>query len=165
MSDRHGIKIAKLHRDKEYKATHFTKPKQFDAFNRGEIIQLKKSGCAACGPETWRCVWQKYPKWDESTILGYECLKIKGLNIGQFIYLFVEEYHAACGPCGTISLRIARFSYRSLRRVDRVRKANRASQLNNGDSVRTRERRREGEWDCMEGKERSAGWSVFRTVD
>ena len=23
-----------------------------------------------------------------------------------FIYLFIEEYHAACGPCGTISPRL-----------------------------------------------------------
>ena len=38
-----------------------------------------------------------------------------------------------------MSPRTARFSYRSLRRVDHVRKANRASQLNDGDSVRTRE--------------------------
>ena len=25
---------------------------------------------------------------------------------GLFIYLFIEEYHAACGPCGTISPRM-----------------------------------------------------------
>ena len=59
------------------------------------------------------------------------------------IYLFfflIEEYHAVCGPCGTISPRIARFSYSSLKRVDRVRKANRASQRKVGDSARMRER-------------------------
>ena len=37
------------------------------------------------------------------------------------------------------------FSYRSLRREDRVRKANRASQLNDEDSARTRERDAESE--------------------
>ena len=46
----------------------------------------------------------------------------------------VEEYHAACG---TISPWIAGFSYRSLRRVERVRKAKRVSQLNDGESART----------------------------
>ena len=60
-----------------------------------------------------------------------------------FIFLFVGESHAACGPCGTISPRIAGESYRSLRREDRVRKANRALQLNDGDSARTRERRKQ----------------------
>ena len=62
----------------------------------------------------------------------------------NLLLLFVEEYHAVYGPCGTIPPRIAGFSYRSLRREDRVRKANRASQLNDVDSARTRERRREG---------------------
>ena len=37
------------------------------------------------------------------------------------------EYHAASGPCGTISPRSVRFSYISVRRADRVRKANRVS--------------------------------------
>ena len=58
------------------------------------------------------------------------------------LLLFIEEFHAACGPCGTISPRIAKFSYSSLKRVERARKANRASQLNVRDLARTRERRR-----------------------
>ena len=49
---------------------------------------------------------------------------------------FVEEYHAACTPCSTIPPWIVIFSYRSLRRVDRVRKANRVLQSNDGDSAR-----------------------------
>ena len=53
--------------------------------------------------------------------------------------LFIEEYQAACGPCGTISPRVAGSSYRSHRREDRVRKAKRASQLNDADSARMRE--------------------------
>ena len=56
---------------------------------------------------------------------------------------FIEEYHAACGTCGTISPRIAGFRHRSLRREDRVRKANRASKLSDVDLARMRERRRE----------------------
>ena len=40
----------------------------------------------------------------------------------RFIYLFIEEYHAACGTCGTISPRIAGVNYWSHRREDRVRK-------------------------------------------
>ena len=58
--------------------------------------------------------------------------------------IFIDEYHAACGPCGTISARIAGSSYRLHRREDRVRKAKRESQLNDADSARTRERRWEG---------------------
>ena len=45
-----------------------------------------------------------------------------------------------CSPCDTMSPQITGFSYRSLRREDRVRKANRASQFNDVDSARTRER-------------------------
>ena len=40
----------------------------------------------------------------------------------------------------TILPRIVGFSYRSLRREDRIRKANRESQLNDVDSARIRER-------------------------
>ena len=47
--------------------------------------------------------------------------------------------------CGTISPWITGFSYRSLRREDRIRKANRASQLNDVDSARTRDIVRDGE--------------------
>ena len=42
--------------------------------------------------------------------------------------LICWEYRAACGPCGTISPRSARLRYISLRRADRVRKVNRASE-------------------------------------
>ena len=55
------------------------------------------------------------------------------------------------GPCATISPRNVRFNYRSHRRVDRVRKANGASQFKVGDSARTRERRSERGTDCREG--------------
>ena len=65
------------------------------------------------------------------------------------------EYHAACGPCSTISPRSARFNYRSRRRADRVRKANRASQSKPVDSARMRERRSERGRDRREGKK---GW-------
>ena len=51
----------------------------------------------------------------------------------------------ACGPCDTTLPQITRFSYSSLRRVDSVRKANRALQLNDGDSARTRDTESEGE--------------------
>ena len=69
----------------------------------------------------------------------------KGTDSGMtLLLLFIEENHAACGPCGTISLRTAESSYRSHRREDRARKAKRASQLNDADSVRMRER-------CLEG--------------
>ena len=68
----------------------------------------------------------------------------KMLKLLLLLLLFIEEYHAAYGPCGTISPWIAGFSYRLLRREDRVRKASRTSQLNDVDSVRTKERRREG---------------------
>ena len=62
---------------------------------------------------------------------------------------FAGEYHAACGPCGTISSRSARFNYRSRKR------ANRALQFKVGDSARTRERRSEWGRDRREGnKER-----------
>ena len=40
---------------------------------------------------------------------------------------------------------MACFSYRSLRREDRVRKANKESQLNDVDSARTRDTVRDGE--------------------
>ena len=83
-------------------------------------------------------VWNRCVLIDLGEIDVYVCM-----HIYLCIYLFIEDYHAACGPCGTISLRIAGFSYRSLRRVDHDRKANRASQLNDGDSTRKRERRRD----------------------
>ena len=67
------------------------------------------------------------------------------------VLLFIEEYHAACGPCGTISPLIAGYSYRSHRRKDHINKVNRALQLNDADSVRTRERCQEGWCDSKVG--------------
>ena len=45
------------------------------------------------------------------------------------IIIIIEEYHAACSPCGTISPQSMRINYKSRRRVDRIMKAKRASQL------------------------------------
>ena len=72
---------------------------------------------------------------DRSECRGF----VRGNAWGVLLLLFTEEYHATCGPCGTILPRIAGSSYRSHSREDRVRKANRASQLKDADSARTRE--------------------------
>ena len=55
---------------------------------------------------------------------------------------FVGWYHAACDPCGTISLW----------RADRVRKVNRESQFKAGDSARMKERR--SDWGSDRREER-----------
>ena len=69
---------------------------------------------------------------------------------------FVGEYHAACDPWGTISPRSTRFNYRSHRRVNCIKKVNRASHFKFGDSVRIR---------SQGGKQRMAKWHVSRAID
>ena len=56
--------------------------------------------------------------------------------------LICWEFHAACDPCGTISLW----------RADRVRKVNRESQFKAGDSARMKERR--SDWGSDRREER-----------
>ena len=50
--------------------------------------------------------------------MGHNWSMFQSLNT-ELIDWFAGGYHAACGPCGTISPKSARFNDRSRRRADR----------------------------------------------
>ena len=70
----------------------------------------------------------------------------------------------ACAPCGTISPRIARSDYGSGRRLDHVRKLNRASQFKSGIR-RGREKDAQSEEEITWREIRKGEMNLSRAVD